>query len=60
MKRQLFLKLLAICLIMQDVNAQNASVRVPYRIYDNFDTHEMYAWEPYPYQQDTGYDRPLQ
>lgn len=56
MKRQLFLHLLVICLIIQSAIAQTRPERVPYRIYDNFDTHEMYSWEPYPYQQDTGYD----
>lgn len=37
-------------------SAQTDNGKVAYKIYDNFDTHETYAWEPYPYQQDTGYD----
>ncbi|MFA6944396.1 MAG: heparinase II/III family protein [Pedobacter sp.] len=47
---------LALCLFICSVNAQNAAKRVPYTIHDNFDTGEMFTWEPYPYQQDTGYD----
>jgi hypothetical protein len=30
--------------------------RVKYTLFDDFETGECYGWEPYPYQQDIGYD----
>lgn len=56
MKRRIFSFPLALALCAQLVFAQDKAKRVPYMIYDNFDTGEMFTWEPYPYQQDTGYD----
>ncbi len=56
MRKQTFLQILAFSLVLNSTYAQNAPERVAHRIYDNFDTGEMYTWEPYPYQQDTGYD----
>ncbi|MES2872152.1 MAG: heparinase II/III family protein [Bacteroidota bacterium] len=56
MKNISLLSLMAFSLFLNSVNAQTQGNRVPYTIYDNFDTGEMYTWEPYPYQQDTGYD----
>ncbi|MEJ7692180.1 MAG: hypothetical protein WKF69_04135, partial [Daejeonella sp.] len=56
MRKKSLLPLIAFSIITGFVSAQNLTDRVPYRIYDNFDTGEMYTWEPYPYQQDTGYD----
>lgn len=56
MKTRIFSLLSALALCAQLVFAQDKAKRVPYTIYDNFDTGEMFTWEPYPYQQDTGYD----
>lgn len=56
MKNISVLSFMAFCLFMSSAVAQSPGSRVPYSIYDNFDTGEMYTWEPYPYQQDTGYD----
>ena len=56
MKKTLVIQVLAICFLCQFGLAQDKVKRVPYTIYDNFDTGEMFTWEPYPYQQDTGYD----
>lgn len=56
MKTRIFSLLSALVLCAQLVFAQDKAKRVPYTIYDNFDTGEMFTWEPYPYQQDTGYD----
>jgi hypothetical protein len=56
MKIKAVLPFLALFLFMSSLNAQNTTKRVPYVIHDNFDTGEMFTWEPYPYQQDTGYD----
>jgi hypothetical protein len=50
------LPFLSIFFFLSNINAQTSGKRVPYIIYDNFDTGEMFTWEPYPYQQDTGYD----
>jgi hypothetical protein len=56
MKLKTILPFLPLFLFMTALNAQTSASRVPYVIYDNFDTGEMFTWEPYPYQQDTGYD----
>ncbi|SDM36538.1 Heparinase II/III-like protein [Daejeonella rubra] len=56
MKIKEILPFLLFFLIVTSINAQTQGNRVPYVIYDNFDTGEMFTWEPYPYQQDTGYD----
>lgn len=56
MRKKIFLQLLVFAVIINCAKAQIAPARIAYRIYDNFDTGEMYTWEPYPYQQDTGYD----
>jgi hypothetical protein len=54
--KKIFILALTIAALSQAVFAQDKAKRVPYIIYDNFDTGEMFTWEPYPYQQDTGYD----
>lgn len=56
MRVKAVLLFLALFPFLSIVNAQISGSRVPYLIYDNFDTSEMFTWEPYPYQQDTGYD----
>jgi hypothetical protein len=56
MKIKAILPFLSLFLFVCAVNAQTSGSRVPYTIHDNFDTGEMFTWEPYPYQQDTGYD----
>ena len=56
MKIKSVLSILSFLLFLSTANAQTSGSRVPYKIYDNFDTGEMYTWETYPYQQDTGYD----
>lgn len=56
MKKKILILALSISAFSQAVLAQDKAKRVPYTIHDNFDTGEMFTWEPYPYQQDTGYD----
>ncbi|WP_276346282.1 heparinase II/III family protein [Daejeonella sp. JGW-45] len=56
MKVKAILPFVSLFLFVIALNAQTSGSRVPYVIYDNFDTGEMFTWEPYPYQQDTGYD----
>lgn len=56
MKKKILILALSISAFSQAVLAQDNAKRVPYTIHDNFDTGEMFTWEPYPYQQDTGYD----
>ncbi|MDP3469367.1 MAG: heparinase II/III family protein [Daejeonella sp.] len=56
MKIKAIAPFLSLLLFVSAGNAQTSGSRVPYVIYDNFDTGEMFTWEPYPYQQDTGYD----
>lgn len=56
MRKQVLLQLIVICLFIDCVIAQESVSRVAYKILDNFDTGEVYTWEPYPYAQDVGYD----
>ncbi|HEV7621897.1 MAG TPA: hypothetical protein VGO09_09195, partial [Flavisolibacter sp.] len=36
--------------------AQKQVDKIPYTLFDDFETGELYGWEPYPYSQDIGYD----
>jgi len=56
MKLKTILPFLSLFFFVTALKAQTSVSRVPYVIHDNFDTGEMFTWEPYPYQQDTGYD----
>ena len=56
MKLKTILPFLSLFLFVTASKGQTSGSRVPYVIHDNFDTGEMFTWEPYPYQQDTGYD----
>ena len=55
MKKYILL-LLIFCMIFNFANAQKLGNRVPYILLNDFETGELYAWEPYPYQQDIGFD----
>ncbi len=54
MKKNIFLQLLALFVIINHTMAQNNSTRVPYTLFNDFETGEMFGWEPYPYAQDIG------
>ena len=36
--------------------AQKLTDKIPYTLFDDFETGELYSWEPYPYSQDIGFD----
>ena len=36
--------------------AQKPVDKIPYTLFDDFETGELYSWEPYPYAQDIGFD----
>ncbi|MEP6596137.1 MAG: DUF4962 domain-containing protein, partial [Ginsengibacter sp.] len=36
--------------------AQKPIHKIPYTLFDDFETGELYSWEPYPYAQDIGFD----
>lgn len=36
--------------------AQKPVDKIPYTLFDDFETGELYSWEPYPYSQDIGFD----
>jgi hypothetical protein len=42
--------------LVNNASAQRESSRVPYKLSDNFETGELFGWEPFPYNQDEGYD----
>lgn len=56
MRKLLLLQLVPFFFIIQIANAQKPVSRVPYKLFDNFETGELFGWEPYPYNQDEGYD----
>ena len=36
--------------------AQKPIHKIPYTLFDDFETGELYSWEPYPYSEDIGFD----
>lgn len=38
------------------IQAQDTPNLIPYTLFHDFETGELFGWEPYPYQQDIGYD----
>ena len=56
MKKQIFLCALVLCLLITWVNAQTLASRTPYKLFNDFETGELFGWEPYPYNQDEGFD----
>jgi hypothetical protein len=36
--------------------AQKPIDKIPYTLFDDFETGELYSWEPYPYAEDIGFD----
>jgi hypothetical protein len=46
---------IAFFLIINSVTAQQGS-RVPYKLFNDFETGELYGWETYPYAQDIAFD----
>jgi len=53
MNKSLLTLLLAFCLCLGQANAQQ---RVPYTLFNDFETGELFGWETYPYAQDIGFD----
>ena len=38
------------------ISAQKPVDKISYTLFDDFETGELYSWEPYPYSQDIGFD----
>ena len=54
---KILLLLLAIPLSSHFVYSQESGSKSPYLLLDNFETGELFGWEPYPYAQDIGSHR---
>src|SRR5260221_4797199 len=50
------LLLIAVVLQLSVAMAQQPADKIPYTIFDDFETGELFGWEPYPYSQDIGFD----
>ena len=51
------LSLLLVCTVLCNcIFAQNTSDRLPYVLFNDFETGELFGWETYPYAQDIGFD----
>lgn len=57
MKKNLLLLVAVVCLAISYTNAQKPASRVPYRLFNDFETGELFGWEPYPYAEDIGSNR---
>lgn len=53
--KTLLLFILAVCSSIT-INAQKPVDKISYTLIDDFETGELYGWEPYPYSQDLGFD----
>ena len=56
MNKQLLLPFLLFCMIFNYANAQKAGSRIPYKLFNDFETGELFGWETYPYAQDIAFD----
>ena len=56
MRKQLLLAVLAWHFSLVWAEAQPASSRVEYQMLNDFETGELFGWEPFPYAQDIGFD----
>jgi hypothetical protein len=45
-----------ICFIVNYANGQKPLDKIAFKLSDDFETGELSAWEPFPYNQDEGYD----
>ncbi len=55
MNKTVLLTVMAFLLIVH-ASAQKPGSKVLYTLLNDFETGELYGWEPYPYNQDEGYD----
>ncbi|MEX2235290.1 MAG: DUF4962 domain-containing protein [Cyclobacteriaceae bacterium] len=56
MKKQILLRILSLSVIINCANAQDSVNRIPYILFNDFETGELFGWETYPYAQDIGFD----
>ena len=56
MKKQFLLNVAAFCLLIMTARAQTSESRIPYTLFNDFETGELFAWETYPYAQDIAFD----
>jgi len=55
--KKVFLIFLLLGIPITYASAQKTASKIPYKLLDNFETGELYSWEPYPYAQDIGSHR---
>lgn len=55
MKKGIFM-MLTLFLVVNCASAQLTASRVPFKLFNDFETGELFGWEPFPYNQDGGYD----
>jgi hypothetical protein len=56
MKKQLLIYVLTLCLLLNLAKAQSQGSRIPYTLFNDFETGELFGWETYPYAQDIAFD----
>jgi hypothetical protein len=54
MRKKILLLILLASIGFRYCNAQKAADRIPYTIAADFETGELFGWEPYPYAEDIG------
>jgi hypothetical protein len=54
--RRRVIPLLLVVLHLGAAIAQKPVDKIPYTLFDDFETGELHSWEPYPYAQDIGFD----
>jgi hypothetical protein len=57
MKKSLFFLIAIVCFTISHANAQHQQERVSYQLSDDFESGELFGWEPYPYAEDIGSNR---
>ena len=57
MKKSILLLVAAICFTISKTNAQKPADKIAYKLLDDFETGELFGWEPYPYAEDIGSNR---
>ncbi|AHM63024.1 heparinase II/III family protein [Flammeovirgaceae bacterium 311] len=56
MNKLLLAIVIVLCLMMHQAPAQKPVDKISYTLYNDFETGELFGWEPYPYAQDIGFD----
>ena len=54
MNKSIAFLIAVVCISISYSNAQKPANRIPYTLYNDFETGELFGWEPYPYAEDIG------